>query len=642
VGHDVGNYHEQLGWPGKLVALACLIPPALGAYLHYRAWNLDDAYIVYRVARNLRNLGEWSFNPGDALNPVTSALWPALLATVSPWTGGPISGAHLLGALWLLLAGFTLHSILARHLSSALALLPSFGLLFVLANNRTWGLETNLFIALALVFVLLEETQRSSWPALALLILARPDGVIFVGLKLIADRRRGRSLRLGGPAVAAALLAPWVLFSLHRFGSVLPRTLGPRIQQGHSDLWGSGNDYLRGLWAHATALGVVGLALAVLAGCGIYLLIRRRSGLLHLVAFVAIQQVAYGILGVPNYHWYYAPLDAVVAIAAGYAAVVGLQAGLERALPPTPARWMRLAAAFATCLALSVAGWTEGRTDSRDELYRQATESVRPQLEAASTIALVEVGTVGYLSDLRVVDLTALTSPNPEFVTGAHSDEFFRSPPDLVLLNEPMPRLAGALYDDPRFDLAYQRAGELGALALFARRPTQELANGGLERRLATRYPAFEPAAEAGHIGSRGTEVRCHLDSLAGHAAGASDSALLDGPVLTVAGWALAVGSVPAEIVRVRLRSEEHDFEAAAGRIDRPDIATAFGSELYRRAGFELSASVVGVPPDTYSISIIQEGPRGETECRPGQLVRVRAEWRTLFGGRDAIDSRPE
>src|SRR4051794_35113210 len=56
---------------------------AAAAWLsHFSTYQVDDAFIVYRYARNLATGAGFVFNPGEQVEGVTCFLWTVLLAGV--------------------------------------------------------------------------------------------------------------------------------------------------------------------------------------------------------------------------------------------------------------------------------------------------------------------------------------------------------------------------------------------------------------------------------------------------------------------------------------------------------------------------------------------------------------------------------
>jgi hypothetical protein len=230
-----------------LTLLACIHVRGLGA--------ADDAFITFRMARNLAEGHGLRFNPDGP--PVEAA--SNFLLTVT------LAGAHRLGlsliqtsaAIGVVAAVLTLLllSWCAWRRAGPAGLLAPAGLatMYLLARNVTNGLETSLFTLLlfcATVVYVEAEERRSRRRALLLLssllcavvALTRPEGPVYIialGLVRLADLIKRR--RLGQPldlrtelywaAGFAALYLPYTLWRLSYFGALLPNTYHAKAMQ---------------------------------------------------------------------------------------------------------------------------------------------------------------------------------------------------------------------------------------------------------------------------------------------------------------------------------------------------------------------------------------------------------------------------
>src|SRR5262249_52007272 len=156
-----------------------------------------------------------------------------------------------------------------------------------------------------------------------------------------------------------------------------------------------------------------------------------------------LQQLVYVILNVPGYHWYFAILDGAVLVNALIAASIVLHYLISRLVPIS-----RFFDGLTIAGAIGILTWSvwttavvvsrsDRRRDVRNEVYREAMETIDRETRVAGAIAAVEVGTIGFTTHRRIIDLTALTTPNPEFITPVHMSTFFDAPPALVLTHDP-------------------------------------------------------------------------------------------------------------------------------------------------------------------------------------------------------------
>jgi hypothetical protein len=211
--------------------------------------------------------------------------------------------------------------------------------LFLVASPLLWlslGLETALFLALALGAVATYQHGRLYWTAvlLALATLTRGDGLILTGV--VASHytvgwlaRRNRRMpshqpsartALGATGLYMAVLLPMLAWLTWYFGSPLPATLQAKVAQSELGI--------TGFYPRTTYLqGALILARARLAQSPLYILFvpaavvglvttwRRGQWVRLLVAWGALHLIGYTILGVTPYSWYYAPLVPALACA---------------------------------------------------------------------------------------------------------------------------------------------------------------------------------------------------------------------------------------------------------------------------------------------------------------------------------------
>jgi arabinofuranosyltransferase len=417
---------------------------AIGSWLYllYRGWDFDDAFIVYRYVENLRAGHGWAFNAGEQWNASTSVLNPLLILAASYAVGGVPKAAHLVGVAALGVGVVALGLTLLRSGRALPALaLPATAML-VPPLLLTWGLETQLFLGLILLFVALEMQGRNTWLLAGLLSLVRPDGVLFVVFKSARELVEHRRVPWRGLAVVSAVVSPWVVYSLVTFDTVLPATLGNKRGQGASGGWGEGLVYLRGL-QEALVTTFTGPAVVVLiaafAGLGLVAtLARRQWALASLGLFALVQQVAYAVLNPPYYHWY----GVVFLVALCFYALLALD-GFLRLLGP-PLRPYATTAVLALILLGVGQHWmprTEARLGPREVAYQRVARYIRTEIPEARTVSAAEAGVLGYYLPLQVslVDLIGLTSDNPPYYDGRALDAFFAPGPELALFHQVSP-----------------------------------------------------------------------------------------------------------------------------------------------------------------------------------------------------------
>lgn len=441
------SYRSRVGWalmeskPSfRFVCAAALIfGVAVGIYANRTGFLVthDDAHITFRYAAHAITGRGLVFNPGERVWGFTSPL-QTLLLTVLGSLGLDIPPLSLaLALLWISLTSCILLRV-ARHFFAAnlpAAMVALFALTYG-AGYSYLGLETNLLIFLEVLFLFLILEGRVRWAAGigSLACLARPDAIILVGPVLLMTREGRR------PASIGIFLAPgalWLAFAWNYYGDILPNTFHAKrditplatflVEVGRwlTDPFGSADSPVRGPYPVWHRLGAWLLLLASLLPLLNSRLRERRAFLYALVLYPWALIFAYGLVGAPVAHrWEYFAAFFFLRVAA----VVGVLSlpGILSAIPlpfgaaAAARRW--LTAVVAAPLALLIVGNARdcfGRLDrERQDLwygkrYRDLSAVARyidATLPRGETLLLLEVGVVGYLTEMQVIDMAGLTT----------------------------------------------------------------------------------------------------------------------------------------------------------------------------------------------------------------------------------------
>ncbi|MEM1178251.1 MAG: hypothetical protein AAGM22_07910 [Acidobacteriota bacterium] len=294
----------------RALTSALLVGGTLTAiFFHVRIYSdflIDDAFIFLSFARTLHVDGTWGFYPGLEANTATSPLTVLLMAAAMSLAEGA-TAAVLLDTVAQAASAFFLVGLSRRLTGSILAgVLAAAAMLVNPLLISSFGMETPLFGAL--YFASLYAASHGRWATSAaasgLLTLARPDGgLLFVLFVLQIPTWRER-LRCGG--IFVAVVAPWHLFSWVQLGSFLPESFF--LKTGGA--WGP--------WTFANGPGVyfdrmplesalrLIFAPLLLAAQSLRRLPHRRV-VVTASLFATGHAAVYATLGVPPYHWYYAP-----------------------------------------------------------------------------------------------------------------------------------------------------------------------------------------------------------------------------------------------------------------------------------------------------------------------------------------------
>ena len=412
------NYHNETKsarlqlWLYRAALIACLLVPVAFGLMQTTA-HFDDAYITYRYARNLAAGQGFVYNPGEAVLGTTAALYGLLLGLL-----------HLLGldipqtSHVLSVVGWAACVILVERIGQAThergigllaAALVATSPLFL----QVIGMETNLTLALALgaMYLYLIGHTRAAFVVAALATWMRPDctlAALVLGLAYVWERR---ALPWREGLLFVATLLPWLVFAWLTYGSFLPNSFFAKFGQGHGSYsFGPGLIQVASDLSSANHLywliGLLGLI-------GLVEIARRRPQWLIVIAWAGVYTASYLLMAVPYFYWYYLPLWPAVALltAAGIVATarwlnrLGSLARFNRAWPAI-LLGLTLIPQFQvlrTSLTLDPPPYNQGYTAIADWLKANTAPD--------ASVAMIEIGIIGYYSDRRVVDVMGLVTP---------------------------------------------------------------------------------------------------------------------------------------------------------------------------------------------------------------------------------------
>jgi hypothetical protein len=405
-----------------------IILVSLGLYLAFSHWAYDDPFITYRYARNIATGMGFVYNQGERVLSTTTPLFAILLAWVYkiglsiPITANAISAVSIA-------AGGALIWDLSKSWKSAwvgwagLLLYPTFPQLV-----RSIGSETPLYLAFCLAVFALYARSNLGWAAIlaALAVLTRADGVLVVvilGAHFLWQKRQSlkykefwKCLPWKRIALAISLLLGWHLFAWIYFGSPVPVTLTVKQAQGLmsiSTLFAPGvkevASWYSTRWQYWAEI--------VLVFFGILFAFKRDRNWLLLLGWGGLYFLAFSLLSVTSYPWYYAPL------VPSWVASVGLGAALVVAIPlpslvGTSTEWGRFRKGIVIFLLVLLSfsqafhlGLVRQNSDFRFPIYKAAGIWLRENTTEDAVVATLEVGITGYFAQRTMIDFAGLIQP---------------------------------------------------------------------------------------------------------------------------------------------------------------------------------------------------------------------------------------
>jgi arabinofuranosyltransferase len=426
---DNSNFRPTLSTSPRsrlLLSTLYLLLVTAGIFALLSNWAFDDPFITYRYAHNLAHGLGFVYNPGERILSTTTPLFAMLLALLSIVSTNLPKLANLIGAFSLVMGGLLLWD-LARTWKTpvvgwvALFLYPVFTL-----PAATLGSETPLYIALCLGAFAVYARQHYALTAVlaATASLTRPDGIL-VAVVLVVDYllRTRKPIPWKAVLLFLGLLLPWVVFAWLYFGSPLPITLAAKRQQGTmavSQTFAPGFLWILGWYKGGWQYWVE----AILAVLGIFWMVRHARQWFLLLTWSALYFVAYSLLGVSRYFWYYAPL------VPGFIILVGLGIDfiahqLKKAIlrskkvdsnakgPPRSGAYLLVGGLI---MVLAIAQFLDlwqlsKEPDPRAETYRDVAAWINANTPEDALIGSLEVGIIGYYADRRMVDFAGLIRP---------------------------------------------------------------------------------------------------------------------------------------------------------------------------------------------------------------------------------------
>ena len=432
--------------------------------------QFEDQLIVLRYARNLAEGNGLVYNAGERVMGFTTPLF-TVMSSAFVVLGGDQAAAWQNGFGLLCMLGT---AALAARLLVRLGAGPTAPLAVALVtfnpavayNYLYVGMEIHLFALLFLLALDLHLSERVTAAAVvsALLFLTRPEGALLAAMLIAHGWLRHRKPPVRQTLAALAVALPWLLFAFAYYGDVLPKTLGAK--QGESivsplhyldlvrEVYGEAGKSLLAAYNPSLTQTIAGpLLLVALLIIGATALLRRRAALWPLIAFPLGALVGYAVIGsLPGYTWHYYTLTILGAflLALGvHACLVGTGRLCQQAAellprnlrigPQRPLVAVLLTAIPILALTLPVLRHTSQQIGHRVEptARQQQLEDMGRWLaeryEPSTSVLVREIGHVGWVSGLRIVDRGGLVTPGLRYdVPRRVAAEKFL--PDLLLL----------------------------------------------------------------------------------------------------------------------------------------------------------------------------------------------------------------
>ncbi len=382
--------------------------------------SFDDAYITYRYARNIALGRGFVYNIGERVLGTTTPLYALLLAGLSLiWSDIPAL-SHYIGVITWMLCVPVIYGIGREGSRAGAGLVAGAFVAFNPLIVRVVGMETSLYVLFVLLAFFLYLKEQPLWTALcaSLAFLTRWDGILVIGVLIFAELPKARKAALKMSVVCAAIIVPWLVYSYVNFGSIFPNTFYAKLGQGRNEgLGGAGlGTFEQGLLLIAESAYAekrLFILLPLLWIVGLYSVVTRRFKWWPILLWTASYTCGYIALGVLRFSWYYPPLVPSLALLAAGGIDTAVQFVAQR-LNLKVGRYAFLAVLCVLCLIPHIEWSIESRRTQMDvhsASYVKVGNWLQVHTPPDSSVALLEIGIIGFYSDRTVVDTMGLVSP---------------------------------------------------------------------------------------------------------------------------------------------------------------------------------------------------------------------------------------
>jgi len=410
-----------------LAVLACSAWYLFAEKLIAGEWgfSLDDSWIYAVFARNIATGHGYSFNAGEHIAGATGPLYALILALFYALFGDVVLAAKVLGIACLLASSILMY-FAAKALDPRSRIKPVLvGLLVGISPSLLWssvsGMEIPLYVGLASLGILFYVRSRWTLAALcwALGVWVRPDGILLALAGVFLRPRLGLRSITASLLVVAPILAAYFTFNYVVGGTLFPNSVLVKAHPGQNPgggIWEMAQQWVPmwGLSMRRWDFSTHSILLLPAVVTGGVLLLRRLPAI---VAYALGFPIALALAGAGGgaHGRYLMPTIPFAMLLAS--------AGLDRvARRIQPRRHEPILIVLAVlCLGWQVLatdrmGRTHGRNvENINHMQRLLGRTLRENTSVGDTIAVNDVGAIGYFSRCYVVDLVGLVSPRRSF-----------------------------------------------------------------------------------------------------------------------------------------------------------------------------------------------------------------------------------
>ncbi len=480
-------------------------------YLVLCFWGVtyDDVFLAFRYAQNLEAGHGFVFNPGENFLGTPAPLFVLALAGIHqllPWITLPQVGS-LLSGLGLACAGGVAYLIGRRWNQRLVGLVAGILIITSPYTVMTLGGETPLFLAMTLGAFYFYSTEK---PLLAAMLLGfamvnRSEAVIPIGLLLTVDWIDHKRVPYKMVLVLATILVPWFLFAFFQFGSPVSSSFTAKIAQVSAGLPRYPYGFLS--WSKNLMRGsnYLFLSLIGIAGLGLLALPFAAKPWKLIIAWTALQTLAYAALPIPFYHWYAAQVGVAIGVLGGLGTVylwgiIRRPSQYAQALPIQSFR-AKIASLRDSKMVLStgsvmmmltllgVALFSQARftrnyqigmpLSPANRIYTKAGRWLAANTALNASVAYLEIGQIAFYSGRYTIDTLGLVTPgvSPQVAQSNWTWAYAHYQPDYIIYNPVFAHWLDRLYAEDWFVEGYEQVATItvngypAELTIFHKKP---------------------------------------------------------------------------------------------------------------------------------------------------------------------------
>jgi arabinofuranosyltransferase len=400
----------------------------------------EDALIYARYISHFLEGSGLVYNVGDRFNGLTSPVFSYISIILSYVIGDIILSINLISSVSLILVIILAYRLFFRFEPKVDGF---FSLMLIACCQYTYslfGMETILFVAIILLALLLYRDGKTSYLmiVLALLFLVRSEGIFLILPIIFMHFKEGRCFpKIEYFLIPVAIVLFHYTVTWQYYGWIFPETAMAKIYQGSSGLFGEASplfissSYYLVDWYFLDSK-VLLFSLVTLAVLGVFKLGWSSLNVITVV-FLCLLLSFYCIINIPNYHWYNAPFIYFMFIYSG----LGLGLVLDKILSVGK---YRILVPLIGGLLISSALISHLELGAPDHPYSKIADWFVENTESSASIAMVEIGIIGFFSDRIIVDILGLVNPYNAKLIGQrdYSGWLEHYDPDYIFVHDPV------------------------------------------------------------------------------------------------------------------------------------------------------------------------------------------------------------